>query len=82
MSTPKQRMKVDLAKLRQFGVCLMIVGYFTLVYVDVFTGASIRVLGNMFILPFAIRHKMWDITIMGSMFLTIDLTKALHLLLS
>lgn len=77
-----KQMNISLERLRQFGVGLMVIGYFTLVYVDVFAGASIRVAGNSLILPFAIRNKMWDITFMGSLFLTIDLTKALHLLFS
>lgn len=68
------------ARLRQIGVVLMMLGYFTLVYVDVFTGAMFRVVGNSLMMPFAIRHKMWDVTIMASFFLTIDASKALHLL--
>ena len=67
------------ARLRQIGVVLMMLGYFTLVYVDVFAGATFRVVGNSLMMPFAIRHKMWDVVIMASFFLTIDATKALQL---
>ena len=69
-------------RLRQYGVALMVLGYFTLVYVDVLTGASLRVVGNSLMLPFAIQKKMWDVVFMASLFLAIDLSKSIHLILT
>ena len=65
--------------LRITGSILLLTGYFVLLYVDVLLGCWFRLLGGMFMLPFAIKIKVWDVVGLQSFFAVIDLSKIIQL---
>ena len=65
--------------MRIFGSLSMIIGYFILLYVDVKLGVSIRFFSNIFMIPFAVKIKTWDIVVLESFFAVIDLSKFIQL---
>ena len=65
--------------LRIWGSVLLICGYFVLLYVDVRLGCTIRLIGNLIMIPFAIKIKTWDIVILESFFSAIDTSKIIQL---
>ena len=65
--------------LRILGSVLLIFGYFVLLYVDVRLGCTIRLIGNLVMIPFAIKIKTWDIVILESFFSVIDISKIIEL---
>ena len=65
--------------LRILGSVLLICGYFVLLYVDVRLGCTIRLIGNLVMIPFAIKIKTWDIVILESFFSVIDISKIIEL---
>ena len=65
--------------LRVLGSVLLICGYFVLLYVDVRLGCTIRLIGNLVMIPFAIKIKTWDIVILESFFSVIDVSKIIEL---
>ena len=65
--------------LRILGSILLIVGYFFILYVSVYWGCWIRLLGNLAMIPFAIRIKTWDIVGLEAFFSVIDASKIIQL---
>lgn len=65
--------------LRILGSVLLIFGYFVLLYVDIRLGCTIRLIGNLVMIPFAIKIKTWDIVILESFFSVIDISKIIEL---
>ena len=56
-------------------------GYFLLLNVDLFTGISIRLLSAALVLPWMVRHKLWDSCAVVGLMGGIDLHKFIMLLL-
>ena len=65
--------------LRIIGSILLIVGYFFILYVSIYWGCWIRLLGNLAMLPFAIKIKTWDIVGLEAFFSVIDASKIIQL---
>ena len=66
-------------QLRIWGSVLLIVGYFLVLYVDVRFGCSVRLLGNLAMMPFAVKIKTWDIVGLEAFFSVIDISKIIQL---
>lgn len=66
-------------QLRILGSVFLIVGYFLILYVDVKWGCTARLLGNLAMIPFAIRIKTWDIVGLEVFFSVIDASKIIQL---
>jgi len=66
-------------QLRIWGSVLLIVGYFLVLYVDVRFGCSVRLLGNLAMMPFAIKIRTWDIVGLEAFFSVIDISKIVQL---
>lgn len=67
--------------LRYIGSVLVIIGYYVLLNVNVLWGIVIRMIANIISLPWAIKHKIWDFTILLSFFLVIEIHKFYNILL-
>ena len=65
--------------LRVWGSVLLICGYFVLLYVDVRLGCTTRLIGNLVMIPFAIKIKTWDIVGLEAFFSVIDASKIIQL---
>lgn len=65
--------------LRILGSILLITGYFVLLYVDVKAGCVVRLIGNIAMLPFAIKIKTWDVVVLEVFFSVIDISKIIEL---
>lgn len=65
--------------MRVIGSIFMIVGYFLVLYVSVYWGCWIRVIGNLSMMPFAIKIKTWDIVALEAFFSAIDISKIIQL---
>lgn len=61
--------------LRYVGTILVIVGYYVLLYVNVFWGIVLRMIANIILLPWAIKNKLWDFVILLCFFLVIEFHK-------
>ena len=68
-------------QLRVLGSVLLIVGYFLLLYVSVYLGCWVRLLGNLAMMPFAVKIKTWDIVGLEAFFSVIDASKIIQLAL-
>ena len=66
-------------QLRILGSVLLIVGYFLLLYVSVYLGCWVRLLGNLSMMPFAVKIKTWDIVGLEAFFSVIDASKIIQL---
>lgn len=66
---------------RRVGNLSIVVGYFVLLNVDVTTGVYIRLFANTLILPWAIRSKLWDVVILLSFLMCIEIHKLIVLFL-
>ena len=66
-------------QLRVLGSICLIVGYFFILYVSVYWGCWIRLIGNLAMLPFAVKIKTWDIVGLEAFFSTIDASKIIQL---
>ena len=66
-------------QMRVMGSICMIVGYFLVLYVSVYWGCWIRLIGNLAMMPFAIKIKTWDIVGLEAFFSTIDISKIIQL---
>jgi hypothetical protein len=65
--------------LRILGSILLVVGYFILLYVNVKTGCIVRLIGNLVMIPFAIKIKIWDVVFLEAFFSAIDISKIVEL---
>jgi len=66
-------------QLRVLGSICLIVGYFFILYVSVYWGCWIRLIGNLAMLPFAIKIRTWDIVGLETFFSVIDASKIIQL---
>jgi hypothetical protein len=66
-------------QLRVLGSLCLIVGYFLILYVSVYWGCWIRLIGNLAMLPFAIKIRTWDIVGLEAFFSAIDASKIIQL---
>ena len=66
-------------QLRVLGSVLLIVGYFLLLYVSVYLGCWVRLLGNLAMMPFAVKIRTWDIVGLEAFFSVIDASKIIQL---
>ena len=66
-------------QLRILGSICLIVGYFFILYVSVYWGCWIRLIGNLAMLPFAIKIRTWDIVGLETFFSVIDASKIIQL---
>jgi hypothetical protein len=65
--------------LRILGSVLLILGYFILLYVDIRLGCTVRLIGNLVMIPFAIKIKTWDIVFLEAFFSVLDISKIIEL---
>jgi len=65
--------------LRIIGSILLVSGYFVLLYVDIKTGCWFRLIGDLAMMPFAIKIKTWDIVVLQAFFAVIDASKIIQL---
>ena len=65
--------------LRIWGSILLIVGYFLILYVDVKFGCIARLLGNLAMIPFAVKIQAWDVVGLEAFFSVIDASKIIEL---
>jgi len=65
--------------LRIFGSISLIIGYFLILYVSVYWGCWIRLIGNLAMIPFAIKIHTWDIVGLETFFCVIDASKIIQL---
>ena len=66
-------------QLRVLGSICLIIGYFFILYVSVYWGCWIRLIGNIAMLPFAVKIKTWDIVGLEAFFSAIDASKIIQL---
>jgi len=66
-------------QLRVLGSICLIIGYFFILYVSVYWGCWIRLIGNIAMLPFAIKIRTWDIVGLETFFSVIDASKIIQL---
>ncbi len=66
--------------LRRLANLLVLIGYFVLLNVDITTGVSIRIVSALLVLPWMIKHKVWDGVTVMSIMMSIDLHKLVTLL--
>ena len=66
-------------QLRVLGSICLIIGYFFILYVSVYWGCWIRLIGNLAMLPFAVKIKTWDIVGLEAFFSAIDASKIIQL---
>jgi len=66
-------------QLRVLGSICLIVGYFFILYVSVYWGCWIRLIGNLAMLPFAVKIRTWDIVGLEAFFSAIDASKIIQL---
>ena len=76
-----KRYFMTINQLRILGSICLIVGYFFILYVSVYWGCWIRLTGNLVMMPFAVRMRIWDIVAVQSFFSAIDASKIIQLLL-
>lgn len=74
------RQLINLIRLRYFGSFILIVGYVILLNVDVFWGVTLRMVANLFSLPWAITNKVWDLVVLLVLFFVIEAHKFFELL--
>jgi len=65
--------------LRVLGSICLIIGYFFILYISVYWGCWIRLIGNIAMLPFAVKIKTWDIVGLETFFSVIDASKIVQL---
>jgi hypothetical protein len=65
--------------LRILGSVLLVVGYFLVLYVDMRIGCTFRLVGNLAMLPFAVKIRAWDVVALEAFFSFIDLSKIIEL---
>jgi hypothetical protein len=66
--------------LRYTGSVILIIGYVILLNVDVFWGVTLRMIANVFSLPWAIKNKVWDLVVLLVLFFVIEVHKFLELI--
>ena len=77
--TPRDNEKLFVT-LRYVGNVLLIVGYFTILNIDVFWGVCIDLFANAITMPWPIKHKIWDVVMLISFFIIVELHKMSQIL--
>ena len=67
------------SRLRILGSVFLIVGYFLILYVSVYWGCWVRLIGNLAMMPFAVKIRTWDIVGLEAFFSVIDTSKIIQL---
>jgi hypothetical protein len=67
--------------LRYFGSILAIAGYFIILNVDMYWGIWIRIIADLLVIPWAVKNKLWDVTILLSFFVAIEIHKLITMTL-
>ena len=67
------------SRLRILGSVFLIVGYFLILYVSVYWGCWVRLIGNLAMMPFAVKIRTWDIVGLEAFFSVIDASKIIQL---
>ena len=73
--------KGNTTALRYIGNASLLVGYYCLLFLDPVIGLTIRIIAPIFFLPSCIELKLYDIMFITGVFLAMDITKLIHLLL-
>jgi len=66
--------------LRYIGSSLLVTGYIFLLWGDMKTALIIRIFGGASLLPFAISLRLWDVILLESFFITMDVTKFIQII--
>ena len=64
---------------RYVGNVLLIAGYFVLLHVNLVAGVYIRIVANLLVFPWAIKHKVWDLLFVLTFLIAIEVSKLLTL---
>lgn len=67
--------------LRYIGNILLVSGYFFLLWGDPKSGLIVKCIGNVFVIPFAIKYKFWDILILCGFYAAIEIPKLIQFFL-
>jgi len=67
---------------RYIGNILLLLGYFILIWGDPKVGLLVKCVGNVFVVPFAIKYKFWDILVLCIFYAAIEIPKLIQLSLS
>jgi len=70
---------MNATSLRILGSISLIVGYFLILYVSVYWGCWVRLIGNLAMMPFAVKIRTWDIVGLEAFFSVIDVSKIIQL---
>ena len=66
--------------LRYAGNALLVIGHFTLLWGDTESALTVKIIGALFVLPFAFTFKLWDVVALEFLFGGLDATKLCQLL--
>lgn len=61
--------------LRYAGNILLVIGYFVLLHVSVRTGVILNLIGGFLTVPFALRHRLWDLLATCAFFTVVEIVK-------
>jgi hypothetical protein len=64
---------------RYVGNILLLSGYFVLLWGDPKVGLFVKCVGNVFVVPFAIKYKFWDILALCAFYAAIEVPKLVQL---
>jgi hypothetical protein len=64
--------------LRYIGNTLLLTGYFFLLWGDLQLGLIVKCLGNILVVPFAIKYKFWDILVLCAFYAAIEVPKLIQ----
>ncbi len=68
--------------LRYWGNAQVLVGHFILLYVSLFWGLVLAFSANLMLLPWSVKHKFWDVTIILCFFFVIEGSKLVSMIIS
>ena len=66
---------------RWLGNALTIVGYGFILHVDPLIGSGLKILGFSLVIPSVIKYKMYDVVALATVFIALDLSNILRILL-
>ena len=65
--------------MRYIGNILLLSGYFFILWGDMSIGLLVKCIGNVFVIPFAIKYKFWDILVLCGFYAVIEIPKLIQL---
>ena len=68
--------------LRYLGNLLLMIGYQTMLWGDFKYGLTLKVIGGLLTVPFAIKLKLWDVLFLCAFFGISEISKLTHLYIS